>query len=137
MAAGRLANRRRWRLGLDLLRSRNEPHFLGTANPGPWNAEQRPGDNKWTSGVFARDPDTGAAKWFYQTTPHDVHDYDGINENLLLQVPVNGQMRDVLARPERNGYLYLIDRATGQVLAADADANINSTKGVDPKTGRL
>ena len=111
--------------------------YYGTGNPGPWNAEQRPGDNKWTSGVFARDPDTGAAKWFYQTNPHDVHDYDGINESLLLELPLGGQMRKVVARPERNGYFYLIDRVTGQVLAADPYGYINSTKGVDLKTGRL
>ena len=111
--------------------------FYGTANPGPWNAEQRPGDNKWTCGVFARDPETGSAKWFYQTTPHDVHDYDGINENLLLEVPIGGQLRKVVARPERNGYFYLLDRATGQVLAADPYAYVNSSFGVDLKTGRL
>jgi PQQ-dependent dehydrogenase (methanol/ethanol family) len=111
--------------------------FYGTANPGPWNAEQRPGDNKWTTGLFARDADTGQAKWFYQFSPHDVHDYDGINENLLLTVPMNGQMRKVVARPERNGYFYLIDRATGEVLAADPYAAVNSSFGVDLKTGRL
>ena len=111
--------------------------YYGTANPGPWNAEQRPGDNKWTSGIFARDPDTGQARWFYQFSPHDVHDYDGINENILLEVPVNGTMRKVVARPERNGYFYLLDRATGEVLSADPFAYVNSSFGVDLKTGRL
>jgi PQQ-dependent dehydrogenase (methanol/ethanol family) len=111
--------------------------FYGTANPGPWNAEQRPGDNKWTTGLFARDADTGQAKWFFQFSPHDVHDYDGINENLLLTVPVNGQMRKVVARPERNGYLYLIDRQSGEVLAADPYAYVNSSFGLDFKSGRL
>src|SRR5690349_19556818 len=53
--------------------------YYGTGNPGPWNAEQRPGDNKWTAGIFARDPDTGQARWFYQLSPHDLFDYDGIN----------------------------------------------------------
>ncbi|RAK50719.1 methanol/ethanol family PQQ-dependent dehydrogenase [Phenylobacterium deserti] len=111
--------------------------FYGTGNPGPWNAEQRPGDNKWTSGVFARDPDTGQAKWFYQTSPHDAHDYDGINENLLLELPIGGQTRKVIARPERNGYLYILDRATGEVLSAEPFSHINSSYGVDLKTGRL
>ena len=111
--------------------------FYGSGNPGPWNAEQRPGDNKWTSGLFARDPDTGAAKWYYQFSPHDVHDYDGINENILIELPVGGKMRAVVARPERNGYLYLIDRATGQVLSADPYSYVNSSSGVDLKTGRL
>jgi PQQ-dependent dehydrogenase (methanol/ethanol family) len=111
--------------------------FYGTANPGPWNAEQRPGDNKWTAGIFARNADSGAAKWFYQMNDHDVHDYDGINENLLLTVPIGGQPRKVVAHPDRNGYLYLLDQATGQVLSADPYANINSSFGVDLKTGRL
>jgi PQQ-dependent dehydrogenase (methanol/ethanol family) len=111
--------------------------FYGTANPGPWNAEQRPGDNKWSSGMFARDADTGQAKWFYQFSPHDVHDYDAINEQILIDMPIAGQMRQVIARPERNGYLYLLDRATGQVLSADPYAYVNSSHGVDLKTGRL
>lgn len=111
--------------------------YYGTGNPGPWNADQRPGDNKWSSGLFARDPDTGAAKWYYQLNPHDVHDYDAINETILIEVPINGQMRKVAARAERNGYLYLIDRVTGEVLSADPYSYINSSKGVDLKTGRL
>ena len=70
--------------------------YHGTGNPGPWNAEQRPGDNKWTAGIFARDPATGAAHWYYQMSPHDEHDYDGINEQILLDMPFGGQMHKVL-----------------------------------------
>lgn len=110
--------------------------FYGTGNPGPWNPEQRPGDNKWTSGIFARDPDTGQARWFYQFSPHDLHDYDAINENLLLDLPVGGKVRKVIVRPERNGYVYVLDRATGQVLSADPFVFVNSSKGIDLKTGR-
>jgi PQQ-dependent dehydrogenase (methanol/ethanol family) len=111
--------------------------YYGVGNPGPWNAEQRPGDNKWTAGMFARNPETGAAKWFYQFTPHDVDDYDGVNEMVLLDVDVNGTMRKVLMHPDRNGFLYEIDRQTGEVIAADAYGYINSSTGVDLKTGRL
>src|SRR3712207_9160286 len=68
----------------------------GTGNPGPWNHEQRPGDNKWTSGIFARDADTGEARWFYQWSPHDIHDWDGVNEQILLDMDWNGQRRKVL-----------------------------------------
>ncbi len=57
--------------------------YYGTGNPGPWNPDQRPGDNKFTCGIFARKPETGEARWFYQTIPHDLHDYDGINELIL------------------------------------------------------
>ncbi len=111
--------------------------FYGTANPGPWNPDQRPGDNKWTCGIFARDVDTGDARWFYQFSPHDLHDYDGINEQILMDMPVNGQMRKVLMRPERNGYVYIIDRTNGQVLSANPFAYITSSKGVDLNSGRI
>ncbi|HXG92895.1 MAG TPA: methanol/ethanol family PQQ-dependent dehydrogenase [Blastocatellia bacterium] len=111
--------------------------YYGTANPGPWNPEQRPGDNKWTCGIFARNPDTGEAVWFYQFTPHDLHDYDGVNENILVDLPINGQTRKVIVRPERNGYVYVIDRASGEVLSATPYVYITTSKGVDLKTGRL
>jgi PQQ-dependent dehydrogenase (methanol/ethanol family) len=111
--------------------------YHGTANPGPWSSEQRPGDNKWTCGIFARNPDNGEAHWFYQWSPHDLHDYDGINESLLLDMPVHGQMRKVLVRPERNGYVYVLDRATGEVLSATPYVHITSTQGVDLQSGRL
>ncbi|HEX8675492.1 MAG TPA: PQQ-dependent dehydrogenase, methanol/ethanol family, partial [Longimicrobium sp.] len=109
--------------------------YYGTGNPGPWNPEQRPGNNKWTAGIFARDPDTGQARWFYQWSPHDVHDYDGVNENVLLDLPIGGRVRKVIVRAERNGYMYVLDRATGQVLSADPFVHITSSKGVDLKTG--
>ena len=94
--------------------------YYGTGNPGPWNSDQRPGDNKWTAGIFARDLDTGEARWFYQFSPHDLFDWDGINEQILLDMEWNGQPRKVLVRPERNGYLYVIDRQSGEVLSAAA-----------------
>ena len=111
--------------------------YYGTANPGPWNAEQRPGDNKWTSGTFARDPDTGEAVWFYQWSPHDLFDHDGTNEQILIDLPMGGTTRKVLLRPERNGYMYVMDRATGEVLSATPFVHITSSTGVDLKTGRL
>jgi lanthanide-dependent methanol dehydrogenase len=110
--------------------------YYGTANPGPWNQEQRPGDNKWTTTIFARDPDTGAAKWAYQLNPHDEHDYDGINENVLIDMPFEGKMRKVLLHPDRNGHMYELDRTNGQVLSANTYGYTNSTEGVDLKTGR-
>jgi PQQ-dependent dehydrogenase (methanol/ethanol family) len=111
--------------------------YHGTGNPGPWNPEMRPGDNKWTAGVFARDADTGQARWAYQWSPHDLHDYDGVNENVLLDLPIGGQTRKVLVHPERNGYVYVLDRATGEVLSADPFVDVTSSTGVDLKTGRL
>lgn len=111
--------------------------YYGTANPGPWNPELRPGDNKWTSGTFARDPDTGEARWFYQWSPHDLYDHDGVNEHVLVDLPVDGRTRSVLLRPERNGYMYVLDRATGEVLSATPFAHITTSLGVDLRTGRL
>jgi len=111
--------------------------YYGTANPGPWNPELRPGDNKWTAAMFARDPDTGEAVWAYQWSPHDHFDHDGVNELILLDLPIGGVTRKVLIRPERNGYIYVLDRATGEVLSADPYGFITTSKGVDLKTGRL
>jgi lanthanide-dependent methanol dehydrogenase len=111
--------------------------FYGTGNPGVWNPELRPGDNKWSCGIFARNPDTGEAVWFYQFSPHDLFDHDAVNENLLLELPINGQNRKVIVRPERNGYIYVLDRATGQVFSATPYVHITGSKGVDLQTGRL
>lgn len=111
--------------------------FYGTANPGPWDAEARPGDNKWTAGLFARDIDSGEAVWFYQMSPHDLYDYDGVNENILLDLPIQGSNRKVLVHPDRNGYVYIIDRTTGQVLSASVFAPITTSTGVDLVTGQL
>ena len=111
--------------------------FYGTANPGPWNAEQRPGENKWTAGVFARDPDTGEARWFYQWSPHDIYDHDGVNENVLVDLTIDGQPRKALLHPDRNGYLYVVDRTTGEVISATPYGFINASLGVDLKTGKL
>jgi PQQ-dependent dehydrogenase (methanol/ethanol family) len=111
--------------------------FYGTGNPGPWNPDQRPGDNKWSCTLFARDADTGQAKWAYQIGPHDEYDYDGINESILMDLTINGARRKVLVRPERDGYVYVIDRTSGEVLSANTFGYVNSTAGVDLKTGRL
>jgi PQQ-dependent dehydrogenase (methanol/ethanol family) len=111
--------------------------FYGTSNPGPWNSDERPGDNKWTAGIFARDADTGEAVWFYQYSRHDLYDYDAVNENLLLELPIHGQQRKVIVHPDRNGYIYVLDRATGQPLSAKPFAYVNTSKGVDLQSGLL
>jgi PQQ-dependent dehydrogenase (methanol/ethanol family) len=111
--------------------------FYGTANPGPWNSELRPGDNKWTAGIFARRPETGQAVWFYQWSPHDLFDHDGVNENVLLELPIDGSRRKVIVHPDRNGHVYVLDRGTGQVLSATPFAHITTSRGVDLSTGRL
>lgn len=111
--------------------------FYGTANPGPWNPDQRPGDNKWTCGVFARDLDTGQARWFFQWNPHDLYDWDGINEMVLVDLNINGQTRKTLLHPDRNGYLYVLDRTTGEMISANSFlSTANAISGIDPQTGR-
>jgi PQQ-dependent dehydrogenase (methanol/ethanol family) len=111
--------------------------YHGTANPGPWNADQRPGDNKFTSGIFARDLDTGEARWFYQFSPHDLYDWDGINENVLVNLEIGGRLRKVLLHPDRNGYLYVLDRTTGEMISAGQFATyVNAISSIDAKTGR-
>ena len=112
--------------------------YYGTSNPGPWNSVQRPGDNKFTAGVFARDIDTGKVRWYYQSTPHDLYDHDDINEIVLADVPgPNGQRIPAMLRPSRNGFFYVQDRRTGRVLSAKPYSYINVYEGVDLKTGQL
>jgi PQQ-dependent dehydrogenase (methanol/ethanol family) len=110
--------------------------YYGSGNPGSWNPDQRPGDNKWSMSIWARDPDTGRAKWVYQKTPHDRWDYDGINEMVLIDVNIKGQPRKVLANFDRNGFAYMLDRTTGELLMADPFVVVNWATGVDLKTGR-
>jgi alcohol dehydrogenase (cytochrome c) len=110
--------------------------YYGTSNPGPRVPEQRPGLNLWTSAVFARDADTGMAKWAYQFTPHDQWDYDGVNENVLLDLPFDGKQRKVLVHLDRNGFGYTIDRLTGEVLVAQPFGHQNWSSGIDLKSGK-
>lgn len=93
--------------------------YYGTGNPSTWNPVQRPGDNKWSMTIFARDADTGQAKWVYQMTPHDEWDFDGVNEMILVDdMQINGSPRDVLVHFDRNGFAYTLDRGTGELLVA-------------------
>jgi PQQ-dependent dehydrogenase (methanol/ethanol family) len=110
--------------------------FYGTGNPGPWNSNQREGDNKWTTTIFARDADTGEAVWADQLNPHDLYDYDEINENLLIDLPINGKQTHVLVHPGRDGFMFVIDRATGQIYSADKYDTQTSMSSYDIKAGR-
>ncbi len=93
--------------------------FYGSGNPSTWNPVQRPGDNRWSMTIFARDADTGKAKWVYQMTPHDEWDFDGVNEMILVDgMEVNGKKHDVLVHFDRNGFAYTLDRNSGELLVA-------------------
>ncbi|MDQ2736189.1 MAG: PQQ-dependent dehydrogenase, methanol/ethanol family [Pseudomonadota bacterium] len=109
--------------------------YYGTSNPGPRVPSQRPGYNLWTSALFARDATTGQAKWAYQFTPHDQWDYDGVNENVLLDLVFDGKPRKVLVHFDRNAFAYTIDRLTGEVLSAAPFGHQNWSHGIDLKTG--
>ncbi|MEO9873544.1 MAG: methanol/ethanol family PQQ-dependent dehydrogenase [Anderseniella sp.] len=111
--------------------------YYGSGNPSTWNPQQRPGDNRWSMTVFARDVDTGEAKWLYQMTPHDEWDYDGINEMILADIKVKGKDRKALVHFDRNGFGYTMDRVTGELLVAEKfDPKVNWATHVDMKTGR-
>ncbi|HET9799645.1 MAG TPA: PQQ-binding-like beta-propeller repeat protein, partial [Gemmatimonadaceae bacterium] len=110
--------------------------YHGTSNPGPWNGAQRPGDNKWSAAIIARDANTGEMVWAFQPTPHDVWDYDAVNENILVDLPIGGRTRKALVHFDRNGYAYTMDRATGEVLLAKAYVPMNWSTGVNLETGR-
>jgi PQQ-dependent dehydrogenase (methanol/ethanol family) len=110
--------------------------YYGTGNPGVWNPDMRPGSNHWSISIFARDPETGMAKWADQLVPHDSWDYDEIMENILVDMPWEGQERKLLLHPGRTGFMYVIDRETGQILSADKYVpSTNWANGYDLKTG--
>jgi PQQ-dependent dehydrogenase (methanol/ethanol family) len=106
--------------------------YYGSGNPSTWNPSQRPGDNRWSMTIFARNPDNGMAKWVYQMTPHDQWDYDGVNEMILTDQSINGRERKLLTHFDRNGLGYTLDRENGELLVAQKfDPKVNWTTGVD------
>ncbi len=111
--------------------------YYGTGNPSTWNPTQRPGDNKWSMTIFARDVDTGKAKWGYQMTPWDAWDYDGVNEMILADLQIGGKPVKALVHFDRNGFGYTLDRTSGSLLVAQKfDPDVNWATGIDMKTGR-
>lgn len=109
--------------------------YWATGNPSPdWNGDGREGDNLYSNSVLALDPDTGDLKWHFQFTPHDVWDYDGNTGLFLVDVQRSGQKVKALAQPNRNGFLYVLDRASGQYLhSAQYVEKLNWAKGLDEK----
>ena len=106
--------------------------YYGSGNPSTWNPKQRPGDNRWSMTIFARDVDTGVARWVYQMTPHDEWDFDGVNEMILTDQQIGGTDRKLLTHFDRNGLGYTLDRVTGELLVAEKfDPKVNWTSGVD------
>ena len=111
--------------------------YYGTGNPSTWNPAQRPGDNKWSMSIWARDVDTGKVKWVYQMTPYDEWDFDGINEMILADINVKGKPTKALVHFDRNGFGYTLDRTNGALLVAQKyDPAVNWATHVDMKSGR-
>ncbi len=111
--------------------------YYGSGNPSTWNPAQRPGDNKWSMSVWARDLDTGKVKWVYQMTPYDEWDFDGVNEMILADINVKGKPVKALVHFDRNGFGYTLDRTNGALLVAEKfDPAVNWATSVDMKTGR-
>lgn len=109
--------------------------YYGTANPGVWNPDMRPGDNKWGATIFARNPDTGEAVWAYQLTPHESWDFDAMNESIVTDLTIGGKVRKALVHFDKNGFAYTMDRATGEVLLANKFVNVTWAARVDLTTG--
>ena len=110
----------------------------GTGNPVPMmDASARPGDNLYTNSAISWDPDTGKMNWYFQYTPGDMWDFDEVGTHILIDSEVDGQPRKLITHSARNGFIYTMERANGQMVAAKPYMdNVNWTKGIDQKTGK-
>ena len=110
--------------------------YWGIGNPAPWASQSRDGDNLYTSSVLAMRPTTGETVWHYQFTPNDAYDYDACWELINADIDVGGQKRKVVMQLNRNGFLYVLDRINGKLLAENAFEKVNWASHVDKETGR-
>lgn len=108
--------------------------YWGTGNPSPdYDGTHRPGDDLYTSSLLALDPDTGRLRWYFQFTPHNLYDYDAVETPVLVDARFHGRLRKLIVTANRNGFLYILDRTTGQFLSATRFAGLlNWAKGIDP-----
>jgi len=108
--------------------------YWGTGNPNPdWDGSNRPGDNLYTAALLAIDADSGKLKWHFQFTPHDTHDWDANQVPVLADVTIAGRPRKVVMQANRNGFLYVLDRTTGEFIRASSYGNQNWASGIDAK----
>jgi len=99
--------------------AKNDLLYWPTGNPCPdYNGDERKGDNLYSDSVLALKPDTGELRWYYQFTPHDVHDWDAQQTPMLIDLEFHDRKREVLAQANRNGFFYVLDRVTGELLLA-------------------
>ena len=116
----------------------SDTFYQGIGNAGPdWDAEYRPGDNKWAASVLAINASDGKIKWGYQYTPNDPYDFDEISEHPIINAKVNGEDRKLVVHAARNGFFYALDRVNGSFIAGKQYVDqLNWTPGLDPKTGK-
>lgn len=113
--------------------------YVGTGNGSPWSHEIRSngvGDNLYLSSIVALHVDTGRVAWYYQTTPGDNWDYTAVQPLMLADIPINGILRKVIMQAPKNGFFYVLDRVSGDLIYADPYAELNWATGVDLETGR-
>jgi alcohol dehydrogenase (cytochrome c) len=110
--------------------------YWGTGNGGPWNPNVRKGDNLYINSVVAFRPKTGELVWHYQFSPNDPYDYDATEVGMLVDMKIAGKDRKVLTQANRNGFMYVLDRASGELLAANPYVKVNWADRIDLKTGR-
>jgi alcohol dehydrogenase (cytochrome c) len=117
--------------------------YWGVGNPSPdFNGDVRKGDNLYTCSILALNPDEGTYKWHFQASPHDVWDYDGVNEPLLVDIEKDGQKVRALVQAHRNGYFYCLNRENGEFIYGKPFCEVTWTDrnkgidGLDAKTGR-
>src|ERR1043166_5703867 len=113
--------------------------YFGTGNGNPWNRDIRSpkgGDNLYLSSVIAVDTRSGQMRWHYQTTPGDTWDFDSTADVVLADLTIGGKQRHVLMHAPKNGFFYVLDRATGQLISAEKFGHVTWAKGVDLKTGK-
>ena len=111
--------------------------YVGTGNAEPYNPVYRDGaDSLYTASILAIRPRTGEIAWYYQFIPNDTYDFDSTMESVLADMQVNGQPRKVLINSHKNGFLYVIDRTNGKLIAANPYVKVNWASSIDMKTGR-
>ncbi len=113
--------------------------YVGVGNGSPWNQQLRSpagGDNLFLASIVALNPDTGDYVWHYQTTPGETWDYTATQHMILADLTIDGQVRKVIMQAPKNGFFYVLDRATGAFISARNFVPVTWAKGIDPKTGR-
>jgi alcohol dehydrogenase (cytochrome c) len=110
--------------------------YWGIGNPAPWNALLRRGDDLYTNSILALRPKTGEVVWYFQTSPNDPFDHDNITSIILADLTIDGRPAKVLLQAGRNGFYYVLDRKTGELIAANPYVKVTWASGVDKETGR-